>query len=127
MIKKIRKFLNERPLALAYICIVLAMCAGFWYQSEQAKERKQQICFDALEERLLIEDILNFVGGPSDQNEDPIDPNLPPEVQKLIEQSRERSKAFREFADERIKIPPTICKGTGITSAEVRRVIERRN
>lgn len=123
---------QRNPQLIAYLLIVLAMGVGFYYMTQQdndieeaAQERKEQICYAVLEDRILLKDILDFVAGDEEAAQQPIDPTLPEQVRKLIEDSRKRSVAFKKFADERIELPPVICLQTGVTIKDVLKEQER--
>lgn len=111
--------IRNHPQLIAYVMIVLAAGTAIVWQNYLGEQRKEQICYAEIEDRLLIEDILDFVSDPI-QGVGAINRDFPPELQQLIEEARSVSIEFKRFSAERLDIPPTICDGTGITEQQVK-------
>lgn len=115
-----KAFLERHQVLVPFIILALATGVAFWMTESDDQERKYQICYADLEDRVLLEDILNFVSNNSQSAASIDTSNLPPELADLIEESKANSIAFNEFANERVNIPPKICKGTGLTEDDIR-------
>lgn len=109
-IHRVGDWLNEHPFAAMVLVFAVTIAVVVTYQNAQARERRQQICTAVIEDRVLIRDIVGFVGNQGEDTPAP-NPNLPPEIQQLIEDSRERSKVFQQLVQRRIELPPDLCKG----------------
>lgn len=105
---------------IPFLIIAIISFVGFARIEDSNKERKKQICRAELEDRILIEDIINFVSSNNSGSENIDTSGLPPELQQLIEQSQANATAFNEFANERLDVLPDICNGTGITEKQIR-------
>lgn len=117
---KIREFYNRHQVLVPFLVIAIVGMIGFGRIESAARERKQQICTAEIEDRILFEDIIDFVAENNEGSTEIDTSGLPSELQQLIEQSQANAAAFNEFANERLDIPPDICDGTGITEAEIR-------
>lgn len=115
----IREKLRNRQQLITYVILFAAMIGGFTWQNVQADERREQICTGQIEDRVAFQALVNFV-VPEDEGDQEIDPTLPENIRKLIEESRANSEAFRVFADVALTLPPRICDGSGIDPKEVR-------
>lgn len=117
---KIKAFFYRHQVLIPFLVIALVGGIGLTKLQNDATLRREQICKAELEDRILIEDILNFVAD-NNSGSNQIDiSTLPSELQQLIEQSQANAVAFNEFANERLDIPPEICNNTGLTEKQIR-------
>lgn len=128
---KIKAFVDRHQVLIPFLIIAVISILGFARIEASsheikvaAQERKYQICKAEIEDRILIEDILNFVASNTSGSSELDIESLPPELQELIQQSQANSAAFNEFANERLDIPPDICNGTGITEEQIREELD---
>lgn len=116
--RTLQSWYRRNPNVIAYVLILVGVIGAVAWQNHLGEQRKEQICYAEIEDRLLWEDTIDYLGA---DNPDRVDTqSLPPEIQKLIETSRQRSEKFYKFTRDKIEIPPTICDGTGVTEEQVR-------
>lgn len=118
-----RRFLHRHPHAVSYS--ILFLVVGVLYvddrgdddrEAKATRERKEQICYAIIEDRVTLSDIISFTG----RTQPAIPEGVDTATRELVEASRAQSKKFRDDALARLSIPPQICKGTDITAHEVR-------
>lgn len=111
-----RNMWRNRPLLVAYLLILSASAGAFAWQGHLGQQRKEQICYAEMEDRLLWKDTISYLGTQSPQ----VDTSkLSPEIRKLVEDSRVNSKKFYTFMQSRVEIPPKICSHSGVTEDQV--------
>lgn len=110
---------RRNPALIAYALIVIAGFSAILWQNYLGDQRKEQICYAEIEDRLLWKDTLAYLNAPGGAQVDP--ESLPENIQKLLKDSQRRSDEFYKFMQARVEIPPTICDSTHVTEDRVRR------
>jgi hypothetical protein len=76
-------------------------------------QARRQICLALLEDRRQLADIIALAVPPVQ----PVDPNLPPAIAKLVEQSRQRTQQFLDRSQRRLSEPIGLCDDLHIKSS----------
>lgn len=113
-----KEWYRRHPALIAYVLVIIAGVSAILWQNHLGQQRREQICYAEIEDRLLWKDTISYLSTPSPLQRNP--DTLPPAVQELIKQGQERSEDFYKFMRARVAIPPTICDGTNISEDKVR-------
>lgn len=97
-LKRTLEFLQRNPSTIAWVIAALAISGAFYQQNEAAQQRKKQICITSIEDRIVLRDIVKFAFARSQTPE---------------------AIALQAAFLERIEVPPTICKDTGVDVVEM--------
>ena len=101
----------------AYLALALAVAIGFVIQGNDRKAAEdrsardqaasdRKTCLASLDNRQQLADVI----GQSISPDQAVDPNLSPEIRKLIEKAQEQQRLFLEKAQERFSKPLEICE-----------------
>jgi hypothetical protein len=114
-----KDYYRRHPAIIAYLLILVSMFLGLLALGHNTDQNRHDACYSALETRLLLKDLISQSLGDTAAEETP-QPTYPPEIQKLIDDSRKRTAEFRKFTDRVLSVSPGICDNTDLTEQKVK-------